>query len=547
MAGSSDADRLDPSLRRLIAVVLLGGIMGILDGSVVAVGVDTLATRLHTSLSMIGWVSTGYLLALTVAIPVTTWAVDRFGARRLWLAALVAFLAASVASGLAWNVGSLIVFRVCQGLAAGVLDPLVLTLLARAAGPRRAGRAMGLMGMVLSAGPVLGLIVGGIVLEHLSWRWMFLINLPIGLVALLGAARVLPADPPRAGESGGTRLDIVGVALLGPGFAAVVLALTQAADRTAVAAWQVLVSVAAAVVLLAGYGLHARRGTTTRRGAPPLIDLRLFRNAGFAASVTIMTLVGLTMFATLFVLPLYYQQQHGRGTLAAGLLVAPFAVAAVIAMPLSGRLSDRFGARSLVRCGALVAVLAELGFTRIGGQTSEVWPALAAFGVGAGLSFVGAPTMGSLYRTLPPAAVPQGSSVLYILNQLGAAIGIAVVTLILTTVGNGGEDPMAGYHGVYWFAIVALAIILAASVFLPRREASPAVATPPAAEPQPAGAAVPAQPVARPTTVERGSPPLPSTTAHGGSGDQASTAVGSAGRPAPTDHAESLGKTGEGR
>ncbi|MCM3925876.1 MFS transporter, partial [Frankia sp. AiPs1] len=224
-----DEGRLDPALRRLIAVVLLGGIMGILDGSMVAVGVDTLAARFHAALSTIGWVSTGYLLALTVAIPVTTWAVDRFGARRLWLVGLVAFLVASGASGLAWNVSSLIVFRVLQGLAAGILDPLVLTLLARAAGSRRAGRVMGLMGMVLSAGPVLGLIVGGAVLAHFSWRWMFLINLPIGVAALIGALRVIPRDAPTggapvsggsagggsagggsAGEVPGTRLDVLG-------------------------------------------------------------------------------------------------------------------------------------------------------------------------------------------------------------------------------------------------------------------------------------------------------------------------------------------------
>ncbi|MBL7499012.1 DHA2 family efflux MFS transporter permease subunit [Frankia sp. CNm7] len=501
MAGSLDADRLDPSLRRLIAVVLLGGIMGILDGSVVAVGVDTLATQLDASLGTIGWVSTGYLLALTIAIPVTTWAVDRFGARRLWLAALLAFLAASVASGLAWNAASLIAFRVLQGLAAGVLDPLVLVLLARAAGPRRAGRVMGLMGMVLSAGPVLGLIIGGLILEHASWRWMFLINLPIGVVALLGAVRVVPRDAARVEETP-TRLDVVGVALLGPGFAAIVLALTQAAERGAVLAGQVLVPLVIAVALLAGYGLHASR-LTTRRRTRPLIDPRLFTNSGFSASVAIMTLVGLATFATIFVLPLYYQQQQGRGTLAAGLLVAPFALAAVIAMPLSGRLSDRFGARVLVRGGAVVAALAELGFTRIGPQTSEVWPALAAFVLGAGLSFVGAPTMGSLYRTLPAAAVPQGSSVLYILNQLGAAIGVAVVTLILATVGNGGSDPMAGFHGVYWFAMGTLVVILAASVLLPGGEAGPTVAPPAAGEDSSAGAAVPTQQITEPVAVTK--------------------------------------------
>ncbi|MCM3925371.1 MFS transporter, partial [Frankia sp. AiPs1] len=253
-----------------------------------------------------------------------------------------------------------------------------------------------------------------------------------------------------------------------------VLALSQAADRTTFATWQVLLPLVAAVALLAGYAGHALRPADARR-PPPLIDVRLFTSGGFSASVTIMMLVGLAMFANLFVLPLYYQQ-HGHGPLASGLLVAPFAVAAIIAMPQSGRLSDRLGARRLVRAGALLAAVGEFAFTRVGTHTAEVWPALAAFVVGLGLSFVGAPTMGSLYRTLPPASVPQGSSVLYILNQLGAAIGIAVVTLILATVGDGGG--VDGFHGVYWFALGTIVIILAASLLLPGRPepvAQPAV------------------------------------------------------------------------
>ncbi|MFJ4218094.1 MFS transporter, partial [Streptomyces hydrogenans] len=151
MAHTSDG-RLDPALRRLIGVILLGGIMGILDSSMIAAAADTLAQDLDTSLATVSWVSTSYLLALTVSIPVTTWAVDRFGGRRLWLVGLVVFLAGSIGSGLAWDAPSLIVFRVVQGLGAGLLDPLMLTLLARASGPERAGRVMGLMGVVGSSG-----------------------------------------------------------------------------------------------------------------------------------------------------------------------------------------------------------------------------------------------------------------------------------------------------------------------------------------------------------------------------------------------------------
>lgn len=445
------------SLSRLVGVVLLGGMLGILNSTMVAVGIDTLAAAFGTSLSAAGWASTGFLLAVTAAIPVTSWAVDRFGARRLWLSGLLVFLAGSLGAGSAWDAGSLVGFRVVQGLGAGVLDPLVLVLLARAAGPRRAGRVMGLMGVVLSLGPVLGPLAGGALLEAFSWRWMFLLNVPVGVVAYVLALRVVPDDPPDGRRA---RLDVIGLALLAPGFAALVLALSQAAEQAAFGAWPVLVPLAAGVALLAGYGLHARRGE-------PLIDPRLFARRSFSAAVVVMGLVGLATFATLFALPLFFRQVHGVGELAAGMLVAPVGAGAAVAMPLAGRLSDRLGARGLALGGAVVAALGGVAFTQVGPGTGVGWPVLAGCVMGLGLGSVGAPTMGSLYRLLPAPLIPQGSAVLYMLNQLGAALGIAVVTLIVQRAG----DPVGGLRGVFWFALAMVAVILAAAPLLPGRPA----------------------------------------------------------------------------
>ncbi|MFJ6572307.1 DHA2 family efflux MFS transporter permease subunit [Streptomyces sp. NPDC091292] len=490
-------DRLDSRLLGLIAVILLGGLLGILNSTMAAVATDTLATALGTSLNAVGWASTGFLLTVTATIPFTVWAVDRFGGKRLWLTGLALFLAGSLAAGLAWNIGSLIAFRVVQGLGAGLLDPLVLILLARAAGPRRAGRVMGLMGVVLSLGPVLGPIAGGAVLSALPWRWMFLLSVPVGLIAYGLAVWVIPADRPPTGTpaaatsasatpvsgtaASGTRLDVLGLALLGPGFAALVLALSQTAAHATPAAWQALAPLAVGAALLIGYGVHALRtrstpvtpgtlGTPAPRSTPPLIDLRLFAHRGFSASVTIMGLSGLVTFAALFTLPLYYQQAHGRGVLAAGLLMAPVGLGSALAMPLAGRLSDRLGARGLATGGGVVSVASGLALTRIGADTPELWPSVAAFALGLGLGFVTAPTMGSLYRALPAPMVAQGSSVLYMLNQLGAALGVALVTLVLETSG----DAISGFRNVFWLAVTANLIILAALPLLPGRLTPPA-------------------------------------------------------------------------
>ncbi|WP_433136806.1 DHA2 family efflux MFS transporter permease subunit [Actinomadura nitritigenes] len=466
MSPTNADDRLDAGLLATIGVVLLGGLLGILNSSMAAVATDTLAAELDASLSTVGWASTGFLLAVTATIPFTTWAVDRFGGRRLWLAGLAVFAVGALAAGLAPDVGSLIAFRTMQGVGAGLLDPLVLILLARAAGPARAGRVMGLMGVVLSLGPVLGPIAGGAVLDGLSWRWMFLLSVPVGLAALVLAVRVLPADP--AADGPRPRLDVLGLTLLTPGFAAVVLALSQAAEQSAFTAWQALLPLAVGAVLLACYTAHARRAGTV----PPLIDLRLFAGRGFTASVAIMGLGGLANFAALFVLPLYYQQAHGHGVLAAALLMAPVGLGGAISMPLAGRLSDRLGPRGLATGGAALALAGALAFTRVGAGTAETWPALIALALGLGMGLFSAPTMGSLYRSLPGPMVAQGSSVLYMLNQLGAALGVAVVTLILQT----SADPVTGVHSVFWLTAGVLAVILAAVPLLPGRPAAPAAA-----------------------------------------------------------------------
>ncbi|CAO5173221.1 MFS transporter, DHA2 family, multidrug resistance protein [Frankia sp. AiPs1] len=481
MAQGQD-DRLDPALLRLIGVLLLGGLMGLLDGTIVNVGIDTLGKHFDAPLSTVGWVATGYLLAVTVAIPLSGWAVDRFGTRRIWLSGLSLFLAGSLACGLAPSIGALVVFRVIQGFGGGMLDPVMLTLLARAAGPARVGRVMGLMGIVIPLGPVLGPIVGGVIIEHLSWRWMFLVNLPIGLTALAASLKVVPVDAPDPGQST-ARLDTVGVSLLCPGFAVLVYALSQAGEH-GFGAVRVPVTLAIGGVLLLAYIGHALR---VREAA--LIDLRLFASRGFSASVAVMAVTGVMLFSMLFVVPLYYQQLRGHDVLGAGLLLAPLGVGSFIAMPLAGRLSDRVGARVLAPGGAALIAVSALVFTRSGTDTSEALLGVAAFVTGLGLGFIGAPTMGALYRTLPPASVPQGTSALYVLNQLGASLGIAIVAFILQRGISGGVPSVHAFQSAFWWVLGGAIAVLLSGLFLPgrpqpapqpdaeQRESEPAAAT----------------------------------------------------------------------
>src|SRR5215469_3125449 len=212
-----------PSLIKIISVVMLGALMMKLDMTMTTIATRTLVRDFHSTLSTIQWVTTGYMLAMAATIPLAGWALERFGARRVWTTTIAVFLVGSVLCGLAWSSGTLIAFRVLQGLGAGMVMPVGQTVLVRAAPPERFGRVMAAMGVPAMVGPVLGPVLGGVLVTALSWRWIFYINVPVCLAALALSGRAMPS----VRAPGRSRLDWLGLALLSPGCAAIVFGFAQ--------------------------------------------------------------------------------------------------------------------------------------------------------------------------------------------------------------------------------------------------------------------------------------------------------------------------------
>src|SRR3954454_10062258 len=196
LPASPAAPRIEPHVWRIAIVIILGAIMSVLDTTIVNVALDDLSTDLHSSLESIQWVVTGYLLALAAVIPVTGWSARRFGSRRLYLIALIAFTAGSALCGLAWSTGSLVAFRIVQGVGGGMLMPIGQMILVKAAGPRNLPRVMAAIGVPIILAPVFGPTLGGLLLEHAGWQWIFLVNVPVGILAVTAAVRLLPRDKP---------------------------------------------------------------------------------------------------------------------------------------------------------------------------------------------------------------------------------------------------------------------------------------------------------------------------------------------------------------
>jgi EmrB/QacA subfamily drug resistance transporter len=333
---------LDRSTLVVAGVATVGLIMAVLDTTIVNVALDTLSDDLHAPLSTIQWVSTGYLLSLAAVIPLSGWVTERFGSKPTWIACIALFALGSGLCALATSAGELIAFRVLQGLGGGMLMPVGFTLIAQSAGPHRVGRALALVGVPILLAPIFGPIIGGLIVDNAAWQWIFVVNVPIAIVAIVLAVRLLPSG---AGRADAGKLDWLGAALLCPGLTGIVFGLSETESQGGIDHPIAFGPIVAGVALVALFTRHSLRM------ARPLIEVRLFRSPGFRAAASTTFLLGAALFGTLLILPLYYQVDRGESALSAGLLLAPQGIGAALMLPISGRLTDRIGGGRVVIAG----------------------------------------------------------------------------------------------------------------------------------------------------------------------------------------------------
>ncbi|TDW22440.1 MDR family MFS transporter [Kribbella kalugense] len=447
--------RLDRGVLTLAAVLIVGAMAPLLDSTIVTVAIHTLGVELHTSVSTVQWVSTAYLLALAMAVPITGWSANRFGAKRMWIIALALFLVGSMLCGVAWNIGSLIAFRTIQGIGGGLMLPIMQTLLLRAAGRDRIGRLMSVVTLPIVLGPILGPVIGGVLVGHLDWRWIFYVNVPICIAAIVLAVRALKPDP----EPTAAALDVTGLLLISPALAGMIYGLSQVGNSGGFGHAAVLIPLVLGVVLLIAFVL--------RRTAEPLIDLALFRTKSFTASIALMFLTGFGLYGAMLLLPLFYQQARGQTVTAAGLLLVPQGVGSLIARA-AGGLTDRIGARPVVLAGIALTTIGTIPFAFT--HTSYVVLAIALVIRGAGLSAVNLAVMVGAFRDLEPVQIPHASSTTRIMQQLGGAFGAATLAVVVQSQLTGHPASTAYAHSFLW-AIGFTVIAAVPALLLPKRRA----------------------------------------------------------------------------
>ncbi len=470
MSEASVADRIEPYVWRIAGVVILGMIMSILDTTIVNVALDTLGRDLHSPLSQIQWVITGYLLALAAVIPVTGWAARRYGAKRVYICSVILFTLGSTLCGLATSSTSLVIFRVLQGVGGGMIMPVAQMIMAEVAGPKRMGRVMGIVVMPAMLAPILGPVVGGLILQGFHWSWIFFVNVPIGIVAIILGVRMLPVS--KLGEPG--RLDTVGFALLATSMPLIVYGLAEIGTRGSFTAptviWPILIGIALSIGFV-WHALHVER---------PLLDVRLYANRVFgAASLTTFGL-GAALFGAMILVPLYYQQVRGESVVVTGLLVGPQGLGMLAVGPFNGRLTQHFGAGRVAIVGVSVLCLSTVPLTFVGANTSIllISVVLAIRGLGIGLSFM--PTMTAAFASLRTDQLSDATPQMNVLQRLGGAIGTAVLAVVLQRAAAGAHTSAAlagAFDTAYWWSLGIAALSLIPCIVLLRAEGqTPSVA-----------------------------------------------------------------------
>ncbi len=438
-AGEDDRDypdQLDAGLLRVSGVCILATVMAIVDVTVVSVAQRTFINQFASSQAVVAWTMTGYTLALATVIPVTGWAADRFGTKRLFMGSVLAFALGSLLCALAANIVQLIAFRVIQGIGGGMLLPLGFMILTREAGPRRLGRLMSILSIPMLLAPIGGPILGGWLIDTSSWRWIFLINLPLGLVTIVLAAIVFPRDHPSRSET----FDLVGVLLLSPGLATFLFAVSSVPGRGTVVDRHVLIPAAVGLALIAAFVAHA-----WHRADHPLIDLRLFSNPVLTHANVTMLVFATAFFGAGLLLPSYFQQVLHQTPMQAGMHMIPQGLGAMLTMRLTGPLVDRQGPGKVVLVGiGLITVglgTFAFGVARQAQYVPTLLVGLTIMGLGMGCTMM--PLSVASVQALAPHQIARGTTLMSVSHQVGGSLGTALMSMILTNQFNRSEYILA--------------------------------------------------------------------------------------------------------
>ena len=447
-------------------ILVLGAVMPLLDSTMVNIAIKHLSSDFSIGLDFIQWVITGYVLSMAISVPLAGWLVQRFNGKWLMIGANIVFLAASIASGFSGSIQSLIIFRIIQGSGAGIIVTLVTTLCVEIAGRERMGRMMSTIGIPTVLGPILGPVIGAVIVQTLSWRYIFFVNIPIGILAITLMILKLPDFTPANMKA---KFDFIGILLLGASSAALIYGITKAAKNATFNNRATIGYVVAGIAILAVYMIYA-----AIKKEQAILPLHLFKMKNFSAVMVGLFLAGIATNGPMLLLPLFFQNIKGFSVLNAGLILIPQGIGMLIARPLIGKLTDRWGARNVVLVSLTLAMVGTIPFVFFNEASSLIAVSAALFVRGIGIGGITIPMMTDAYTGMVKQEIAQASVGTRLMQNIGGAFGSAVLATIVS-LSIQGETPTislmtTAYHNGFMLALVLCLVLLIPTLFLTNKK-----------------------------------------------------------------------------
>ena len=469
MNNNEKAPELEPipkSIMNIGWILVFGAMMPLLDSTMVNIAIKHLGNDFSIGLELIQWVITGFVLAMAISVPLVGWAVQRFNGKWLMINANILFLAASIASGFSWSINSLIIFRLVQGFSAGFIMTLVTTLSIQVAGSDRMGRMMSTVGIPMLLGPILGPVIGAVIVQFLSWRYIFFVNIPIGILAIALMIWKLPNFTPTNIKA---KFDFIGIILLGTASAALIYGITKAAKSATFNNSTTIAFVVAGVAILAVYMIYA-----VVKKEQVILPLHLFKSKNFSAAMLGLFLAGIATNGPMLLLPLFFQNIKGFSVLNTGLILIPQGIGMLVARPLIGKLTDKLGARNVVLVSLVLAIIGTIPFVFINEASSLIIVSVVLFVRGIGIGGVTIPMMTDAYTGMAKQEIAQASVGTRLMQSIGGAFGSAVLATVvsLSIAGKAPTIPImtTAYHDGFMLALVLSLVLLIPALFLTNKK-----------------------------------------------------------------------------
>ncbi|WP_379161575.1 MDR family MFS transporter [Paenibacillus sp. sgz5001063] len=446
--------------------IALGAIAPMLDSTMVNIAIDKLTKDFSTTLDIIQWAITGYVLALAVAVPVSGWLMNKFNGKKIFIGAVIAFGVISVLVGVSWDISSFIFFRLLQGFSAGVITTLMFTLLVKTAGQENLGRVMAIVSTPMIFGPILGPVIGGFIVQGASWRWIFFINVFIVLIAAPLMMKKVPNFEPFNKDN---RLDLFGIIDLSLMSAALIYGITKAADHASFNNSETTIWVGVGLVLAVIYFVYnlVRKNQT-------VLPLNLFAHKSFTASSIGLFLTNAAIMGPMLILPLYFQNFRHFTATEAALALIPQGVGMLVTRPLIGIMIDKIGAKYVVMVSLVLSLVGSVPLIFITDKTSMIWISIILFIRGASVGGISLPLTSDAYTGLDSKQLPEAGVGINIIENLGSSFGSAVIATVVAATLQGLPPTIAnnlkGYHSGFLLSAIALAVIFIPSLFLTNKK-----------------------------------------------------------------------------